>query len=135
MRNPILVRLTLVLSGLIATGVGLGILAIPQTFHASSGIALGDDVNLLNEMRAAGGPVLVGGLFALFGAIRLDMAYPALVLSATVYLAYGLARFASVIVDGVPNAAMLQIMGLELAVAAICMVVLRSESAARSKPA
>ena len=46
------------LSGLVGLAVGSGILFAPVAFHATSGIDLGGDVNLTNEMRAAGGPVL-----------------------------------------------------------------------------
>jgi hypothetical protein len=125
MKNPIIVKMALVLSGLIATGVGVGILFVPHAFHASSGLALGNDVNLLNEVRSQGGIVLVAGLFMLFGAFRVTMTWTALILSATLYLSYGLSRLVSVGFDGVPNAAMLQITALELFIGAFCAVLIR----------
>lgn len=124
MKNPIIVKMALVLSGLIATGVGVGILFVPHAFHASSGLALGNDVNLLNEMRSQGGLVLVAGLFMLFGAFRAAMTWTALALSTTLYLSYGLSRLVSLAFDGVPNTAMLQITALELFIGAFCAVLL-----------
>lgn len=132
MKNPVLVRITLSLSGLIAIGVGIGILFLPHAFYASSGILLGDDVNLLNELRASSGPVLVGGLFALAGAVWLRLAVPALAAATLLYFAYGFARLVSVALDGVPNGAMLQITGLELAVGSVCAVVLWNSLRSRS---
>ncbi len=126
MQNSIFVKAILALSGLIATGVGSAILFIPHAFHASAGIVVADDVNLLNEMRASGGLLMACGLFALFGTIRAKLALPALVVSATLYLSYGLSRVVSVVIDGLPNGAMVQIMALELGVAVICLVALRS---------
>ena len=126
MKRTLLVKGTLVLSGLIGAGVGLGILFTPRAFHASAGITLGDDVNLLNEMRSSGGMLFACSLFVLYGAIRSALAILALLLAATLYLTYGLSRAVSVLIDGVPNAAMLQIMGLELAIAVLCLLALGS---------
>ena len=126
MKNSILTKITLTLSGLIATGVGVGVLFMPHAFHASAGIVLGDDVNLLNEMRSSGGMVLASGLFILLGAIRARMAFMALIVSTTLYLSYGMSRVVSVIADGTPGGSMLQILALELFIGALCAVMLKS---------
>ena len=126
MKNSILTRITLTLSGLIATGVGVGVLFMPHAFHASAGIVLGDDVNLLNEMRSSGGMVLASGLFILLGALRAKMAFMALAVSTTLYLSYGMSRVVSVIADGTPGGSMLQILALELFIGALCAVMLKS---------
>ena len=126
MKTPMMIRPILVLSGLTATVFGFAVLAVPHALHASMGITLGDDVNLLNEVRSSGGMLLACGLFALYGAVRTRMALPALVVSAAVYLTYGLSRVTSVIIDGVPNNAMFQSMGVELALGLVCLIALRS---------
>ena len=131
MKNTVLVKLTLVLSGLMAAGIGLTILAAPQVLHESVGIARVDDVNLLNEVKASGGLLLASGLFALAGAIRARLALPAMIVSAMVYLSYGLSRLVSVVVDGLPNDAILQTIGLELAVATLCVFVLGTQRASQ----
>lgn len=124
MKTSTLVKLTLFLSGTIATGVGAGILMVPHAFHGSAGLSLGDDVSMLNEIRASGGLVLVCGLFVFSGAIVPRLAFPATLMSVAVYLAYGLSRVFSMIVDGMPNNTMLQITAIELAVAALCLITL-----------
>ncbi|OUS33686.1 hypothetical protein A9Q94_18670 [Rhodobacterales bacterium 56_14_T64] len=126
MKNSALTRITLTVSGLIATGVGVGVLFMPHAFHASAGIVLGDDVNLLNEMRSSGGVVLASGLFILMGAIRAKMAFLALIVSTTVYLSYGLSRVVSLVADGVPSSSMLQILALELFIGTLCAVMLKT---------
>lgn len=125
MKVPILVKMTLALSGLVAVGVGSGILFAPHAFHASAGLSLGDDVNLLNEMRASGGFLIASGLFMLFGAFKAEAAFFALVSASALYLTYGLSRGVSVVLDGVPNAAMLQIMALEFVIGAVCALMVR----------
>lgn len=126
MKNSALTRITLAVSGLIATGVGVGVLFMPHAFHAPAGIVLGDDVNLLNEMRSSGGVVLASGLFILLGAIRAKMAFFALVVSTTMYLSYGLSRVVSLVADGVPGSSMLQILALELFIGTLCAVMLKT---------
>jgi len=125
MKNSTLTKITLTLSGLIATGVGVGVLFMPHAFHASAGIVLGDDVNLMNEMRSSGGVVLASGLFILLGAIRAKMAFFALTISTTLYLSYGLSRVVSLIADGMPSSSMLQILVLELFIGALCAAMLK----------
>ena len=125
MKNSIIVKITLILSGLIALGVGGSILFVPHAFHASAGIILGDDVNLLNEMRSSAGMLLAAGLYILAGAFRPALAFSAMVVSGTVYLGYGFSRVVSIIFDGVPSSAMLQITALELVIGGICALLLK----------
>ena len=131
MKTQTLTKIALAVSGVIATGVGVGVLFAPHAFHAAAGIMLGKDVNLLNEMRSSGGMVLVSGLFILLGAIRAKVAYLALVVSSVLYLSYGLSRLVSLAADGIPNGSMLQILVLELVIGGICAILLQRERASR----
>jgi len=124
MKTSIMIKVSLALAGLVAVGVGFGVLFMPHVFHASAGLHLGSDVNLLNEMRSPGGMVLLSGLIILTGAFRSNMAVIALALSATLYLSFGLSRIVSVVADGLPNAAMLQILGLELFIGGLSAILL-----------
>ena len=113
----------LFLSGVIAVLIGAAIVLDPAAFHATSGIHLGaGDAALLNEMRAAGGPILAAGLLALGGLFVHRLQTLALTASAVFYTGYGLARLASLMVDGVPDQAMVWITALELAVGAVCFL-------------
>nr|WP_263618540.1 DUF4345 domain-containing protein [Seohaeicola saemankumensis] len=112
--------MALTLAGAFALGVGLGILFFPHGFHASAGLVLGDDVTLLNELRSPGGMLLICGLFILAGAVRASVTAPALAVSAALYLSFGLSRVVGILLDGLPNSAMLQILALELLIGTIC---------------
>lgn len=107
-------------AGFIAVVVGAGILFVPQAFHASAGIDLGNDVRLLNEMRAPGGAILVCGLFVITGAFRARLAYSATMLAFVLYTAFGLSRLLGMALDGLPGPALVQITILELTVGLIC---------------
>ncbi|UWR16346.1 DUF4345 domain-containing protein [Sulfitobacter sp. M368] len=114
MNTSMMTKILLAFSGLIAVGVGIGVLFLPHAFHASAGISVGGDVNLLNELRSPGAMILLAGAVILVGAFRSRLTVVALILSTAVYLSFGLSRIVSVVADGIPNAAMLQILGLEL---------------------
>ena len=118
---------TLLASGVIAVLIGAAIVLDPVGFHSISGIHLGaGDAALLNEMRAAGGSILAVGLLALIGLFVRQLQTLALTASAVFYTGYGLARLASLAVDGVPDQAMVWITALELLVGALCFRAARS---------
>ncbi|MEZ6000245.1 DUF4345 domain-containing protein [Hyphomonas sp.] len=114
---------TLFVSGTIAILIGAAIVLDPIGFHATSGIHLGaGDAALLNEMRAAGGAILAIGLLAIVGLFLRQLQILALTASAVFYTGYGLARLASLMMDGVPDQMAVWITALELAVGAMCFL-------------
>ena len=120
MKNALMLRALLLVAGAFGVGVGCGMLATPVAFQASAGIALGSDVNLLNEMRASGGAVLGAGALIFLGAFFAALRTTAIIVAATLYLSYGAARLFSMGVDGPPNAALLAVTALEIAIGALC---------------
>lgn len=126
MKNSFLLKFVLFTSGLIGVGVGASILFIPHAFYASAGIALGDDANLLNEVRSSGGILLLAGLFILSGAFKAQLSFAATIIASVTYLSYGLSRMIRLLFDGIPNDALLQIITQELIIGGICIVCLRA---------
>lgn len=123
MSRSLFLYAVLFLSGVIAVLIGAAIVLDPVGFHATSGIHLGaGDAALLNEMRAAGGAILAIGLLALVGLFVRQLQTLALTASAVFYTGYGLARLASLMMDGVPDQMMVWITALELAVGAVCFL-------------
>lgn len=113
--SPVVVSTVLAIAGLIGTAIGVLMVFFPVEFHGSAGIELGRNSSLLNEMRAAGGGVLVSGLFVLAGAIRREFAFPSALLAAAVYSANGLARVFSITIDGAPSNMLVIVATAELA--------------------
>ena len=110
----------LILTGLAGSAVGAGMLLVPHAFHALSGITLGSDVNLLSEVRAPGAALLVAGLFILSGAFVERVRHAATLVGLAVMLSYGVSRLISMVLDGMPGTAMIQVTIFEFVLALIC---------------
>ena len=80
-------RSLLVISGLIAVAIGSSILISPAQFHATHGIELGSDANLLSEVRAPGGALLMLGLLIGVGGVRPVYSIASTSIAAAVYIA------------------------------------------------
>ena len=120
MNSPIFTKIVLTLAGLIALAVGVGIVFFAAAFHGTSGIVLDGNLNLTNEMRAAGGPILVGGLLMLAGAFARELSSFATGFATIMYLSYGFARIVSFVIDGIPSRELVQIAALEIIVGLVC---------------
>ncbi|MGI9232854.1 MAG: DUF4345 domain-containing protein, partial [Woeseiaceae bacterium] len=103
LRSMLVSRLVLLVSGLVASGIAVAILIAPDAFYASYGIELGGDNNLTNELKAPAGALLLAGATILAGSIRTRLIVLSMTTAAAVYLSFGLSRFLSMIVDGVPH--------------------------------
>jgi len=118
------VRALLVVSGLLAASIGAAILFAPVAFHATHGVELGRDADLLSEVRAPGAALVALGGLMLVGAFRRASTLASVAVAAAVYLAYGGARVLSMAVDGVPNAGLVGAAAIELALGGACAFVL-----------
>jgi len=131
MTHSIWTKLMLFVAGAIAAGIGLSGLVWPVAFHASAGIALGDNPSLMSEMRAPAAMLLAAGGFIL-ASVRVARWRPAAIrVSAAVYLSYGLARLYSLSVDGAPDGMLLAAAAIELVIGAVCgAMILRTRAVA-----
>lgn len=102
MKNSKVVKTILFISGLILLGIGSATLFAPVTFLGSSGIDLGGQVNLLSEVRAAGGALLASGLLIMLGVFVPNLTFTSTVIATLVFLSYGIARILSIATDGLP---------------------------------
>lgn len=123
--NSIGTKGLLTISGLILVAVGAGILFWPHGFYLSNGILLGNEPSLLSEVRAGGGLLFGCGIIILFSVFRSLLRRQALGLSALIFIAYGLTRLASIVIDGVPSTSLIVSTGIELLVGVLCLLKLR----------
>ena len=121
MINSKILKITLFIAGLIAAGIGGSILFLPINFYATYNIDLGQNLNLLNEIRASGGALLTSGLIILAGVFIEKLTFTSSLLAALLYLSYGLARVLSVIVDGLPSEGLQQAAILEIIIGCFCV--------------
>lgn len=114
----------LVICGIIGIYVGIEILFFPVTFYKDSGIEIGGNVSLMNELRASGGSLLACGTLVALGAFWVKLRFTAIVLSSLLYLSYGFSRVFSMVVDGMPEEILLYVAALEITIGLICLFAL-----------
>lgn len=135
MKNVKLLNTILLVSGFIAAGIGGAILFVPVGFHALNSIELGGNVSLLSEVRAPGGALLACGLLIMCGAFVARLRFTAIILSALLYLSYGLSRILSMALDGMPGTNLMQATILELVLGLVCALALVKFGSALSERA
>ena len=121
MKNSKALKTILFISGLIAAGIGAAILFIPVAFHATTGIELGNDTNLLNEIRAPAGALLASGILIITGAFVERLTFTSTVVATLLYLSYGLSRILSMVIDGMPAEELVQVAVLEIIIGLVCV--------------
>ena len=114
----------LIIAGLIGVYVGVEILFFPISFYATSGIEIGDNVSLLNEIRAPGGALLISSVLIILGAFVSKLTFTSIVLATLLYLSYGLSRIVSMMVDGRPAEILVYVALLEIIIGLICAFML-----------
>lgn len=127
MRGLITRKLVLLLSGLTASGIAATIFFAPDAFYASYEIDLAGNTNLTNELKASAGALFVAGLLMLLGVFRARLTFVSLVAAAAIYLAYGLSRFLSIAIDGIPHSSLVGAAIFEIAIGVACLLALLSE--------
>jgi len=113
MRQLTLISL-LVVAGVVAIVIGLTLLFSPQSLFAGNPIVLDAGPDLYSEIRAPGGLLVVLGGFILASAGITAWRTSGLIVTASLYLSYGLARIWSLVVDGHPGDALILAMAIEL---------------------
>lgn len=118
-------KIALGVSGVTALGIGAFILAAPRAFYASYGISLGDNVNLLSELRALAAGLAVFGAIMLAGIVRSTLGQVSIVAALTVFFAFPAGRLVGLIVDGMPSGGILSALIVELLIAGLCLAAFR----------
>ena len=114
----------LLVAGALLVLVGGFIVADPATFYAANGIDTGGNVNLLNELKAPAGLLLVAGCLMIGAIFRRGLAHSATALAALIYLSYAVTRGVSMAVDGMPAAGLVQATALEGLLGLACLAIL-----------
>lgn len=125
MRPSLFEKIALGLSGLTAVTIGAFILFAPHAFYASYGITLGEDANLLSELRAPGAGLAGFGLLMLLGIWRQAVLPVGMAAALTVFIAFPVGRLVGLSVDGMPSGNVIGALVVELILAALCLAAFR----------
>ena len=114
---------TVVLSiaGFTALVVGTSILVSPHAFYESYGTTIGDDPNLLSDLRATSATLFALGMMMLAGVRTSEWRHHAGILATVVFLAFPAGRTVGLIVDGSPSVMVLGALGIEVAIGLLCL--------------
>lgn len=124
-------KFALGVSGVVALAIGLFIVCAPHAFYASYGIALGQNPDLLSELRAPGAGLAALGAVMLAGVLRADFAPVSLAAALAVYLAFPAGRLVGIAADGLPSAGVLGALAAEVGIAVLLFAAFRP---GRKKP-
>ena len=114
-------QITLGIGGVTALAIGAFIMLAPHAFYASYGIALGQDPNLLSELRAPGAGLAALGALMLAGLFRASMTPIALAVALAVYLAFPAGRIIGIVLDGMPSGSVVGALIVELVIAGLLL--------------
>jgi hypothetical protein len=124
MKNSKVLETILFISGLILAAFGAAILLMPVEMAALNGIDLDGQISLLSETRAPGGALLASGILVISGAFIPKLTFTSVVVSALVYLSYGLSRILGMAIDGMPARGLVQATVLEIVTGLVCVFAL-----------
>jgi len=79
-------------------------------------------------MRSSGGILLAEGILIALGAFNSKITKIALIISCLFYLAYGISRSISMLIDGIPRSSIVSVTIAELIIGTTSMLFLRSFS-------
>lgn len=114
-------KITLGIGGVTALAIGTFITLAPHAFYTSYGITLGQDPNLLNDLRAPGAGLAVFGALMLAGIVRAALAPIALAVALTVFLAFPLGRIVGIVMDGLPSGSVIGALAFEIIIAGLLL--------------
>ena len=114
----------LLVAGSLLVLIGALITLSPIEFYASNSIEIGANVNLLNELKAPAGFLLIAGLFIAGAVFSSRLADPALWLATLIYLSYAVARLSSAVVDGMPVEGLVTAGVIEAVIGLLCLSIL-----------
>lgn len=125
MKPTLFEKVALGLSGLTSFTIGASILFAPHALYAGYGITLGDDPNLLSELRAPGAGLAGFGLMMLLGIRRQAILPAAMAAALTVFIAFPAGRLVGLAVDGMPSGGVIGALAVELVIAGLCLAAFR----------
>ena len=125
MKPTLFEKIALGLSGITALTIGAFILFAPHAFYASYDITLGEDANLLSELRAPGAGLAAFGLLMLLGIRRHAILPISTAAALTVFIAFPVGRLVGLAADGMPSGNVIGALVVELIIAALCLAAFR----------
>ena len=117
--RQVITRTALTGAGAIGGLIGGALMFTPRAFLEMSQVFVERDPNLMSEITAPSGVLLISAAYLVFGAIKLRFARQALLIGAVIYGSYGVARLIGMSLHGVPSGSLVAAMIVEIAIAVL----------------
>ena len=114
MKNSKALKAFLIISGLLLTFIGGATLFMPVAIKASSGVDIGGNISVLNDIRASASLILCLAILIVSGAFVKKLSYTSSLVAFLLFSSLGLGRIISILLDGMPADAMVKATGLEM---------------------
>lgn len=92
----------LIVSGLLLTFIGGATLINPILMKGDAGIDIAGQISVINDVRASGALILAIALLALSGVFNKQLKYTSTIVVFTLFIALGIGRVVSILIDGMP---------------------------------
>ena len=113
MKNSKVLKAYLIVSGLLLTFIGGATLIKPVFMKGNAGIDIAGQISVINDIRASGAFILAIALLSLLGAFMKRLTYTSVVALFTLFIALGIGRLVSILIDGMPVEGLLHATVLE----------------------
>lgn len=113
-------KVALSLTALTSFVIGSLLVFAPDVLFGLNGIFLDPSAAMMSEVRSPGVLILLVGFVAVVGLVKPDFERPALLVSASLLLAYGIGRLISLPLDGLPPASLQMAAAVELGLGSWC---------------
>ena len=127
-------KIVLGIAAIVAMLVGVFILFDPHSFYQGYDFALGQNPNMLSELRAPAANLFLLGMLMLSGVFLRSLFDTAFIVAIVVFGAFAFGRLVSIVFDGVPSGSILGALAIE-AFIAVLLFVAYSSTFAKKMPA
>ena len=110
-------KIYLFIAGLVLSLVGFFIGFMPEAYLGQFASEVQFNKNILSEMRGMGGHLFILGSIILSGAFYRDLEYPAMLISAIVFVSFSIFRITGIVIDGTPGTGIYVALGMEILLA------------------
>ncbi|MEM9527382.1 MAG: DUF4345 domain-containing protein [Bacteroidota bacterium] len=119
MKKSSVLKVFLIITGLLLTFIGGAQLLLPVVMKAESGIDIAGNISVINDVRAANSLILALALLIISGAFVERLTFTSSLVAPLLFLAMGIGRVISLLVDGQPVDGLLGATILELVLGAV----------------
>ena len=120
-------RIVLSLAGITVLLIGGFITLEPHLFYSSYGIMLGNDPDLLSEVRGPGANLAGLGALIILGLFKRTFARTSIIVAKVIFIAFPIGRLVGILADGIPSHEILTVLAIEIVIGILLFIAFRKK--------